>query len=364
MQKSTPELPLLVDATHNKLLENEPVIRALQIVDQMQAKIALVVDAKGRLVGSIVDGDVRRGLLRGHNLQTPVHELMHRDPFVLPMNSPRQKILEAMHILEIKQIPLVNAEGSVMGIAVHDVLLGLQHSDRPNHVVIMAGGKGKRLMPITQDIPKPMVPVGGKPILEWILLRLTHYGFRHFTFAVNYLGQMIEDYFGDGSAFGCHIQYVREKEFLGTAGALSLVDSAQRHPIMVMNGDILSGIDFRDLVDFHAAGNYTATVCARAHRIEVPYGVIEMQGGCLHAIVEKPVYDSLISAGIYVLNPQVLPRIAPATALDMPDLLLSLVGDSHKIGVFVLEDEWIDVGRHDDLERAKRNFANQYLDKL
>ena len=364
MPKSTLELAQLVDATHNKLPENAPLMSAMQILDHMQAKIALVVDKNGKLIGSIVDGDVRRGLLRGHHLQTPVHELMHRDPFVLPINSPRQKILEAMHILEIKQIPLVSSEGSVIGIAVHDVLLGLQHKERPNHVVIMAGGKGKRLMPITQDIPKPMVPVGGKPILEWILLRLTHYGFRHFTFAVNYLGNMIEDYFGNGSAFGCHIEYVREKEFLGTAGALSLLDPAQQHPIMVMNGDILTGIDFRSLVDFHATGDYAATVCARAHRIEVPYGVIQMQDGCLHAIVEKPVYDSLISAGIYVLSPHVLPRIPQDTLLDMPDLLLSLVGDSHNVGVFVLEDEWIDVGRHDDLERAKRNFANQYLDKL
>jgi len=213
----------------------------------------------------------------------------------------------------------------------------------------MAGGKGKRLLPITQDMPKPMVPVGGKPILEWILLRLTHYGFREFTFAINYLGHMIEDYFGDGSAFGCRIRYVKETEFLGTAGALSLLPPGDQHPLVVTNGDILTGLDFE--------GGYIASVCARAHRVEVPYGVIDVRDGCMRGIVEKPVYDNLISAGIYVLSPSVLSKIPREQVLDMPDLLLSLVHEDNKIGVFALEDEWVDVGRHDDLERAKRTFT-------
>lgn len=348
---------MLLDAQQNMLPEDAPVLQAIQVLDQAHAKIVLVVDAAGKLTGSVVDGDVRRGLLRGHGLQSPVRAIMHRQPYVLPVHSPRQKILEAMHVLEIKQVPLVTPDGTVAGIAVHDVLLGLQHGERPNHVVVMAGGKGKRLLPITQDMPKPMVPVGGKPILEWILLRLVHYGFRDFTFAINYLGHMIEDYFGEGSAFGCRIRYVKEKEFLGTAGALSLLPTGGSQPLVVTNGDILSGIDFGSFVDFHAQGGYTATVCARAHRVEVPYGVIEMRDGYMQGIVEKPVYDNLISAGMYVLLPQVLQRIPRATVLDMPDLLLSLINDHHKIGVYVLEDEWVDVGRPDDLERAKRSFA-------
>lgn len=352
------ETALLIDAGGNMLPGSAPLVAAMQILDRMQAKIALVVE-EGKLAGSIVDGDVRRGLLRGHTLQTPVRELMHPTPFVLPVNSSRQKILEAMHILEIKQIPLVTHDGAVSGIAVHDLLLGLRHKELPNRVVVMAGGKGKRLMPITQDTPKPMVPVGGKPILEWILMRLTHYGFRDFTFAVNYLGHKIEAYFGDGKSFGCRISYAHEKEFLGTAGALSLVDPTQDHPLLVINGDILTGIDFRDLVDFHSGDDYSATVCARAHRMEVPYGVIEQRNGCLQGIIEKPVYDNLISAGIYVLSPQVLRRIAPDVVLDMPDLLLKLVRDGEKVGVFTIEEEWIDVGRHDDLERAKRSFLGR-----
>ena len=348
---------MLISATRNMLTEDASVLRAIEILDEAQAKIALVTDLQGRLVGSIVDGDIRRGLLRGLHLQSPVRELMSRKPFVLPKDSPRQKILEAMHLLEIKQIPLVTPEGSVVGIAVHDLLLGLQHQERPNHVVVMAGGKGKRLMPITQDLPKPMVRIGGKPILEWILLRLMHYGFRDFTFAINYLGHIIEDYFGTGSAFGCRIQYVKETEFLGTAGALSLLAPDHKHPLLITNGDILSGIDFGSMADFHAENGYDATVCARAHRIEVPYGVIQLEDGCLKGIVEKPVYDNLISAGIYVLSPEMLQKVPLNTVLDMPDLLLSLLHEYRKIGVFVLEEEWVDVGRHDDLERAKRSFA-------
>ena len=349
---------MLIDAQANVVPEDAPLLRAMQVIDRMQAKIALVTNASGRLIGSVVDGDVRRALLRGHTLQTPVREVMHGAPYVLPLNTPRQKILESMHLLDIKQIPLVTPEGSVAGIALHDVLMGLQHRERPNHVVIMAGGKGRRLLPLTQDLPKPMVQVGGKPILEWILLRLTHYGFRDFTFTINYLGHMIEDYFADGQAFGCRIRYSREQDYLGTAGALSLVEPGQQHPLVVMNGDILSAVHFGDLVDFHATGGYAATVCARAHRVEVPYGVIEMRDGCLSGIVEKPVYDNLISAGIYVLEPQVLQRVPRGKPMDMPDLLLGLVGASHRIGVFVLEDEWVDVGRHDDLEHAKRNLAS------
>ena len=355
---SAPGPSLLIDAAANMLAQDAPILQAMQILDRQQAKIALVVDAGGRLVGSVVDGDVRRGLLRGHALDAPVREIMHRTPAVLPVGTPRQKILETMHVLEIKQVPLVTLDGAVAGIAVHDLLLGLHHQELPNRVVIMAGGKGRRLMPITQDVPKPLVPVGGRPILEWIILRLTHYGFRRFTLAINYLGHMIEDYFGDGSAFGCQIEYAREKEFLGTAGALSLVDPGEQHPMLVMNGDILAALDFRDLVNFHDSDAYAATVCARAHRVEVPFGVIQLQDGCLQSIVEKPVYDNLISAGIYVLHPRVLKRIPPDTVLDMPDLLLSLVQDREKVGVFVLEDEWVDVGRHDDLERAKRSFSS------
>lgn len=335
-----------------------PMIRAMEILDRQSARIALVTDAAGKLIGSVVDGDIRRGFLHGHSLQTPVREVMHRTPCTLPVTASRRQILETMRMLDIKQIPLLNADGSIAGLVVHDILAGLKRPERPNRVVIMAGGKGRRLMPITSDIPKPMVSVGGKPILEWILTRCVHYGLTRVTLAVNYLGHRIEDYFGDGSAFGCSITYVKEKEYLGTAGALSLLDRDQLHPLLVMNGDILCALDYAELLDFHAAGGYAATLCARNHAVEIPYGVIQTENKCLKSITEKPVYDSLISAGIYVISPAVLPEVKPGSVMDMPALLLSLVRQCRKVGVFHMQEEWVDVGRHDDLERAQRSFSS------
>lgn len=346
-----------IDATSILLSADAPIIRAMEILERESAKIVLVTDASGKLIGSIVDGDIRRAFLKGMGPQTPVCEMMHKKPVTLPVTASRDTILEAMRTLDIKQIPLVKENGSLAGIAVQNILLGWHHAPRPNRVVIMAGGKGKRLMPITADMPKPMVPVGGKPILEWIILRCIHYGFTEFTLAINYLGHMIEGYFGNGAGLDCHIDYIKEKEFLGTAGALSLLPHKEQHPLLVMNGDILSGLDFAEMVDFHAQGSYAASVCARTHRMEVPFGVIHMENGCLSNIVEKPVYDNVISAGIYVLSPPALNYIPQNTVTDMPGLLLSLVGDKQRVGVFTLEDEWVDVGRHDDLERARRVLA-------
>lgn len=348
----------VMDHASVQLPPDATIMDALSRLEDSLAKIVLVTDSAGVLLGSVVDGDIRRGLLRGCTLQSPVKEVMRTSPTTLPEGTPRARILEIMRTFDIKQVPLVNAQGKLIGIAVHDALAGLRHAARPNPVVIMAGGKGKRLLPITTDMPKPMVPVGGKPILEWIILRLTHYGFRDFHLAVNYLGQQIEDYFGSGSGFDCHIRYLREKEFLGTAGALSLLESPPAHPMLVMNGDILSSIDFDALLAHHAASGAAATLCARNHQVEVPFGVIQQEGGFLKGLAEKPVYENLISAGMYVINPEVLATIPKNTPTDMPSVLLSLVQSGKPVSVFSMQEDWVDVGRHDDLDRAKRAFAS------
>ena len=332
--------------------------KALAVIDGSEARIALVVDDVGKLIGSVVDGDIRRGLLKGMTLESPVENIMAKDPYVRPMGTSRQKLLEAMRTLDIRQIPLVGEGGKLEGIVVYDMLGGFRQPTRTTPVVIMAGGKGKRLLPITTDMPKPLVPVGGRPMLEWILLRLTHYGLRNITLAVNYLGHMIEDYFGDGSEFDCHITYLREKEFLGTAGALSLLEKHPAEPMLVMNGDIISNVDFEAFIEHHVNTRAVATVCARAHRTEVPFGVIKHEGGWLTGMSEKPVYENLISTGIYMLSPEALSAIAKGKVTDMPTVLLDLASAKKPVGVFAMDDEWVDVGRHDDLERIKR-IANQ-----
>lgn len=344
----------LIRPEHASMHAHEPIRKALQIIDGTEARIALVVDAAGKLIGSVVDGDIRRALLRGATLETPVENIMAREPYVRPIGTSRQKLLEAMRTLDIRQIPLVGEGGRLEGIVVYDMLGGFKQATRSTPVVIMAGGKGKRLLPITTDMPKPLVPVGGRPMLEWILLRLSHYGLRNVTLAVNYLGHMIEEYFGDGSAFDCHITYVREKEFLGTAGALSLLPEKPAEPMLVMNGDIISNMDYDSLIEHHAQSRAVATVCARAHRTEVPFGVIRHENGWLTGMSEKPVYENLISTGIYMLSPEALAAIPTGTFTDMPTVLTNLAGQKKPVAVFAMDDEWVDVGRHDDLERVKR----------
>ncbi len=349
----------LIDASGIVLGEHASIMEAIATIDKTDARIALVVDSNGKLIGSATDGDIRRGLLRGESLEAPIRSIMHTSPHALPLKTPRERILGLMESAGIRQIPLLTEAGRIAGIVTYDDLLGFYHEPRPNPVVIMAGGKGKRLLPITTDIPKPMVTVGNKPILEWIIKRFLHQGFHEFHLAVNYLGHMIEQYFGDGERFGCRINYIREKEFLGTAGALSLLPSMPKHPVIVTNGDILASVDFGDVVDFHAVSNATATVCARAHQIEVPYGVLQVKDGCLASIIEKPVYEDLISAGMYVLTPEVLATIPKGVNTDMPSVLTNLIKDDRRVAVYALQEEWMDIGRHDDLEQAKKQYLAQ-----
>lgn len=343
----------LIPAVEVQIIEDSPVLQALQIIESSVAKIALVIDSSYKLLGSITDGDVRRAFLKGCTPQSPVREVMHPSTRTMPSFSTKDHIIEVMLAEKIKQIPLLEPDGTLLGIAIYDMLTGFERVPRSNPVVIMAGGKGKRLLPITADIPKPMIEVDGKPILEKILQHFINQGFSNFYLAVNYLGNIIEDYFADGSKWNCHIKYVRETEFLGTAGALSLVKPELKESFIVMNGDIITSLDFGDLLDYHDSSKGIATVCARQHLTSVPYGVIKLKDGKLEAIVEKPIYEDLISAGIYVFTPRALNFIPDGTVIDMPDVLLSLAKDNQKVDIFPMKEDWVDVGRHDDLEQLK-----------
>ncbi len=347
----------IIPAVDVQILQAATLLDALKTINGNDARIALVVDAKGKMLGSLTDGDVRRGLLSGLNLESPASKAMHVSPFIMPANSSRTDVIAGMQNCQVKQMPLLEADGKLKGIALYDAITGFVRIDRDNPVVIMAGGKGKRLMPLTRDIPKPMVEVGGKPMLEHILLQFVRQGFSDFHISLNYLGHMVEEYFGDGSMWGCHISYVRETESLGTAGALSLIDKPFSLPFILINGDILSPVDYGELLDYHVANGGMATVCARMHRMEIPFGVIQLKDGMLDSIAEKPVYENLISAGIYVMDPQVLNVIPKGAVTDMPSVLQTLTKNQKRVAVFPLRDDWMDVGRLDDLTQAKRNFA-------
>ena len=356
MSKKAPSFPL-IPAAEVRINAEASIIRGLEVINNSNARIALVVDGNEHMIGSLVDGDIRRALLSGCTLESPVSKAMYASPISMPADSSRQQILETMQSLQVKQMPLLKPSGELVGIATYDKLTGFVREQRENHVVIMAGGKGKRLLPHTQDIPKPMVDVGGKPMLEHIIHHFTKQGFSHFHLAINHLGHLIESYFGDGSKFDCDISYIRETSPLGTAGALSLLEVSFTEPFIVINGDILTSVDFVALLDYHATTDSMATVCARAHRVEVPFGVIQISEGKMQAIVEKPVYEDLVSAGIYVIDPVALKHMPKAQAVDMPVFLQNLVQHKHQVSVFPLHEEWADVGRPDDLMQAARHYS-------
>lgn len=356
-QISTLNIPI-TDAASVIIKHDAPAINAVKIIDASNGKIALIIDESGKLIGSVTDGDIRRGLLKDLSLDMVVSLFMHSLPTAMPATSTRQQILDMMHALVIKQIPLVSDDGKIIGLTTQDLLQGMTHVLRNNPVIIMAGGKGKRLLPITKDIPKSMVEVGGRPILELIIQRFRVHGFHRFYIAINHLGNIIEDYFKDGESLGCEIKYLREEQELGTAGALSLLDKNITDDLIIINGDILSSINFNDVLDTHLAKGSMATICARIHRMEVPYGVLRLQDdGLVENIIEKPVYENLISAGIYAIKPAALAYVPKNIFTDMPNLLMTLMQAGNKVGIYSLHEEWVDIGRPEDLEHARRGFT-------
>ncbi len=349
----------LESAAENILSDTATLVQAIQAIEKATIKIVLVVDAHNILIGSVTDGDIRRALLNGKTQDAPLHSFMHRNPYSLPPETSRAELLAVMETTDVKHIPLVDKTNRILGIVTRDGLLGQRYTRRTNPVIIMAGGKGTRMLPLTTHIPKPMVEINGRPMLEWIVKRFTSQGFSQFYFAINHLGHIIESHFGDGAAFDCDIHYIREPKPLGTAGAISLLpESARAEPMVVINGDIMARLDFGNILDFHLASHAIATVCTKEHRLEVPFGVIEMRDGYLTTIAEKPSYAHHVSAGIYVLNPQALDCMETNAPIDMPTLLLQCVSANHNVAVFPIQEEWADVGCPDALAFATINHMH------
>jgi dTDP-glucose pyrophosphorylase/predicted transcriptional regulator len=331
---------------------------AIRIIDQGALKIALVVDGENRLVGTVSDGDVRRGILGCCDLESAVSGIMNSSPSVAGKNDGREKILALMRQKQIHQIPLVDEEGVLIGLEVIDSLLNMGR--RENWVVLMAGGLGSRLKQLTAGTPKPLLMVGDKPILETILDNFIEHGFSRFFISVNYKSEMIEEYFGDGSRWGVRIEYLREDRKLGTAGALGLLPEKPSAPVLVMNGDLLTKVNFRHLLDFHTEQLSFATMCVREYDFQVPYGVVRLDRHRLLSIEEKPVQRFFVNAGIYVLDPDVLEAIPHSAYLDMPSLFGDLVARKKETAVFPIREYWLDIGRMDDFERAQADFAEVF----
>ena len=324
------------------------------LIDSNAAKIAIVLDGSGTVVGTISDGDLRRGMLDGVPFEAPASKVLNTSFSFVESTHEEAQVLALMRERRIHQIPVLSDNGKLLDLLLWDEFF--KRKTIPNTMIIMAGGEGKRLRPLTKNCPKPMLKVGGKPILEIILERCIDSGFENFLFSVNYLKHMIIDHFGNGSDWSVNIGYLEEVEPLGTAGALSLVGNEITDPVVVMNGDLLTQIDFSELLSFHNKADVVATVCVRNHEVEVPFGVVENDGTLVSGFDEKPIYSYLVNAGIYVLNEQVIRSVGKSTYCDMPQLLESHVESGQKVAAFPLRESWLDIGHPDALRSAESNL--------
>lgn len=329
---------------------------AIALLDRTGLQILLVVQKDGVLLGTITDGDIRRGLLRGETLRSPVGAIVHREPMVVPPGLSGDAALQMMSANKVHQLPIVDHERHVMGLHIRDALQG--PAQRANLMVVMAGGKGTRLRPHTENCPKPLLPVGGRPILEHVVERAKAAGIRRFLFSIHYLGHMIEEHFGDGSAWGVEIGYLREEEPLGTGGALSLMQDRPDSPFLVANGDVMTEVGYGEIVDYHLRHNATATMAVGSHELVNPFGVVRTEGLDIVGFEEKPIVRSLINAGIYVIDPSALDCLAEGEHCDMPTLFERLRAQARRTIVFPLHEQWLDVGRPEDLQRARTESEN------
>jgi dTDP-glucose pyrophosphorylase len=344
---------------HELLIDPEMVLRdVIAFIDRQARQIAIVANDDLVLLGTITDGDIRRGILRGLDLDVQCREVMNISPTVFNEGTPREKIFGAMKERGIRHIPLLGEEGQIKDILSLEDALGVYQIDNP--VVIMAGGLGKRLGSLTKDTPKPMLRVGGKPILETILMNFIDQGFHRFHVSVNYLSEVIMDYFGDGSAWGVTIKYLYEDKPLGTAGALGNADSNFEKPIIVMNGDLLTKVNFQNLLQFHEETKSMATMCVREFDFEVPYGVVLTEGHRLVGIDEKPVHRFFINAGIYVLEPKTLKEIPSGEFFNMTHLFEKMIENNHGTSSFPIHEYWKDIGQIPDLNWALDEFASVF----
>jgi dTDP-glucose pyrophosphorylase len=335
-------------------------MEAIRIIDVSALQIALVVDEDRQLLGVITDGDVRRAILNGVSLDNQVHLIMYRDFTIANNLASREEIIALMKKNDLKHMPIVDENGAVVDLKVIKDFIDEQKKD--NWVVIMAGGLGSRLMPLTDDCPKPLLEVGGKPMLETVLKNFVGFGFRYFFISVNYKSEMIEDFCGDGRKWGVEIQYLREQKKMGTAGALSLLPVKPEKPLIVINADVLTNVNIHQLLDFHNEHKAAATMCVQDYHFEVPYGVIKINQQHIISLDEKPVQRFFVNAGIYVLSPEALDFIHKGKSYDMTGLFQDLIKSGHEAIAFPVREYWLDIGRFDDYEKANTEY-HELFDK-
>ena len=338
-----------------KLSINSTIKDALQTINNGGLQIAIVVDENDALVGTVTDGDIRRGLLNGLDLNSSVSLVVHKSPSIASVGDTKESILKIALAKKLHKIPLVDELGKLVGI--EDIEDIIKPVGKTNRVILMVGGLGTRLRPLTKDMPKPMLKVGNKPILQTIVEKFAEYGFVNITMCVNFNASIIRDYFGDGKEFGVNIDYVLEQKRMGTAGALSLLKERPSEPFFVMNGDLLTNVNFEHIFNYHTLHKATATMCVREYDYEVPYGVVKMNDNKIIEIAEKPVQKFFVSAGIYMLSPEILDLIPQDEFYDMPTLFEKAIAQDKNVISFPIHEYWIDIGRLEEYQKANEEYA-------
>ena len=331
---------------------------AINAINKSKAQIAFVLDDDCRLIGTVTDGDVRRAILAGSTLNSSILNCMNDAYTFMTGDYDIQGLINLMRMKSIRQIPILDSQSRIIRLHTLDELLAPTQNNTP--VIVMAGGRGERLSPLTEKCPKPMLAVGERPILETILERMVLHGFYRFYFSINYLGDQIRDYFGDGNKWGAEIVYVEEDEKLGTAGALGLIDFPQNQNVIVLNGDVLSSFEPTKLIEFHQTQQADLTVCLKNFEIEIPYGVVHLDGTDVKSVTEKPKHMYFVNAGIYVFQSRVFALIKKDKCLDMPDFINTLLANSAVVKGYPIYEYWTDIGHHTEIVKARNDFKMHF----
>ncbi|MFC1822857.1 nucleotidyltransferase family protein [Thermodesulfobacteriota bacterium] len=336
-----------------------PILKVIEVINNSSLQVALVVNEEKELLGMITDGDVRRAILRNIPLTESSEMIMCKNFTVAHTRDSRESIISLMKRKELRHVPVIDDKGRIVDLK---VLLHLIESQQKmeNWVVLMAGGMGTRLQPMTFEYPKPLLHVGGKPLLEIIIQNFMEYGLYKFFISIHYKASMIEDYFGDGSKWGIEISYIKEEKKLGTAGALSLLKKRPEKPLFVMNSDLLTKVNFKQLIDFHVQNKSSGTMCVKEYDLRIPYGVVNVDGSKLLNLEEKPIHRYFVNAGIYILEPETLNHIPKNKFFDMTTMFEKLLDLGIRTTTFPIHEYWIDIGKMDDYEQANGEYKKHF----
>lgn len=342
------------------LKANDTLNMAIKTIQKGGLRVALIVDDSGKLIGTITDGDIRRSLIKRIALDSAVSEVMNHNPTTALETDTSESIMLKMREKDLLHVPILDNDGVLVGLEILQNLVHDKHYENP--VLLMAGGFGKRLMPLTENTPKPLLNLGNYSILETILMQFVDFGFKNFYISIHFQGDKIKNFFGNGSRWGVKITYLNESSPLGTAGAIGLLPkNLPKLPLLMINGDVLTRVNFEHLLAFHKENNDIATVCVREHEIQVPFGVINIKSNKVDTISEKPIKKFFINAGVYVLDHSFIESVSNIGNIDMPNLLEKQMNKGNSVGVFLIHEYWKDIGTLNEYKNVQDSFPNGFI---